>query len=58
MNLFVDAVDALAKGQQVGMLKVSSGDQQLMEVPLTALEAVEQAGVLSRAWDAVRLWVK
>jgi serine-type D-Ala-D-Ala carboxypeptidase (penicillin-binding protein 5/6) len=48
----------LAKGQQVGLLKVSSGDQQLMEVPLTALEGVEQAGVLSRAWDAVRLWVK
>jgi serine-type D-Ala-D-Ala carboxypeptidase (penicillin-binding protein 5/6) len=48
----------LAKGQQVGMLKVSSGDQQLMEVPLTALEGVEQAGVMSRAWDAVRLWVK
>ena len=48
----------LAKGQQVAMLKVSSGDQQLMEVPLVALEAVEQAGFLGRAWDAVRLWVK
>jgi len=48
----------LAKGQQVGMLKVSSGDQQLMEVPLVALEGVEQAGVFSRAWDAVRLWIK
>jgi D-alanyl-D-alanine carboxypeptidase (penicillin-binding protein 5/6) len=48
----------LVKGQQVGMLKVSSGDQQLMEVPLVALEGVEQAGIFSRAWDAVRLWVK
>ena len=48
----------LAKGQQVGMLKVSSGDQQLMEVPLVALEPVDQAGIFSRAWDAVRLWVK
>jgi len=48
----------LVKGQQVGTLKVSSGDQQLMEVPLFALEGVEQAGIFSRAWDAVRLWVK
>ncbi|HSV36252.1 MAG TPA: D-alanyl-D-alanine carboxypeptidase family protein [Ramlibacter sp.] len=48
----------LAKGQQVGTLKVSSGDQPLLDVPLMALESVEQAGVLSRAWDAVRLWIK
>lgn len=48
----------LTKGQQVGMLKVSSGDRQLVELPLTALDAVEQAGVFSRAWDAVRLWIK
>lgn len=48
----------LAKGQQVATLKVSSGDQQLVEVPLVALEGVEQAGIFGRAWDAVRLWVK
>jgi len=48
----------LAKGQQVGTLKVLSGDQPLTELPLVALEAVEEAGVLSRAWDAVRLWIK
>ena len=51
-------VAPLVKGQQVAMLKVSSGDQQLMEVPLVALEGVEQAGIFGRAWDAVRLWVK
>jgi D-alanyl-D-alanine carboxypeptidase (penicillin-binding protein 5/6) len=48
----------LAKGQAVGTLKVSSGDQPLLDVPLVALEAVEQAGALSRAWDAMRLWIK
>lgn len=48
----------LAKGQLVGTLKVSSGDQALLDVPLMVLEPVEQAGVLSRAWDAVRLWIK
>jgi D-alanyl-D-alanine carboxypeptidase (penicillin-binding protein 5/6) len=48
----------LAKGQPVGILKISSGDQSLLDVPLMVLEPVEQAGVLSRAWDAVRLWIK
>jgi D-alanyl-D-alanine carboxypeptidase (penicillin-binding protein 5/6) len=48
----------LAKGQAVGTLKISSGDQPLLDVPLVALEAVEQAGLLSRTWDAVRLWIK
>jgi D-alanyl-D-alanine carboxypeptidase (penicillin-binding protein 5/6) len=48
----------LAKGQSVGILKISSGEQSLLDVPLMVLEPVEQAGVLSRAWDAVRLWIK
>jgi|SRR5438105_4465546 len=51
-------VAPLAKGQQVGVLKVSSGDQPLLDVPLVALETVEQAGILGRAWDAIRLWIK
>lgn len=48
----------LAKGQQVGVLKIHSGDQLLREVPLVALTPVEQAGLFSRAWDAIRLWIK
>jgi len=51
-------VAPFAKGQQVATLKVSLADQPLAEVPLVALEAVEQAGVLGRAWDAIRLWIK
>jgi D-alanyl-D-alanine carboxypeptidase (penicillin-binding protein 5/6) len=27
-------------------------------VPLVVLEAVEQAGLLGRAWDSIRLWIK
>jgi serine-type D-Ala-D-Ala carboxypeptidase (penicillin-binding protein 5/6) len=54
-----DAVVApLQKGQAVGVLKVSLGDQPLLEVPLLALDGVEQAGVMGRAWDALRLWIK
>ncbi len=44
--------------QSIGTLKISLGDQPLVEVPLVALEAVEQAGILGRAWDAIRLWIK
>ncbi len=51
-------VAPFAKGQQVATLKISSGEQALADVPLVALEAVDQAGVLGRAWDALRLWIK
>lgn len=51
-------VAPFAKNQQVGTLKVTLGDEPVTEVPLVALEAVEQAGILGRAWDAVRLWIK
>jgi D-alanyl-D-alanine carboxypeptidase (penicillin-binding protein 5/6) len=51
-------VAPFTKGQQVGTLKISSGDQPLLDLPLFALEGVEQAGVLGRAWDALRLWIK
>lgn len=51
-------VAPFAKGQVVGSLKILQGDKPLFDVPLVALDAVEQAGVLGRAWDAVRLWIK
>ena len=48
----------IAQGQQVGTLKVMLGEQSVAEVPLVALEGVEQAGLLGRAWDAIRLRIK
>jgi D-alanyl-D-alanine carboxypeptidase (penicillin-binding protein 5/6) len=51
-------VAPLMKGQAIGTLKISSGGQPLLDVPLVALETVEQAGILRRAWDALRLWIK
>ena len=51
-------VAPFSKGQAVGTLQVMRGDQPLFDVPLVVLESVEQAGVLGRAWDAVRLWIK
>lgn len=51
-------VAPFTKGQAVGSLKVVLGDQALAEVPLVALDGVAQAGILGRAWDAIRLWIK
>ena len=48
----------LSKGQQIGSLKISVGDQPYTEQPLFALESVDQAGWFGRTWDAVRLWIK
>jgi serine-type D-Ala-D-Ala carboxypeptidase (penicillin-binding protein 5/6) len=48
----------LAKGQQIGSLKISLGDQPYTEQPLFILEEVAQAGWFGRTWDAVRLWIK
>ncbi|MFS2167688.1 hypothetical protein ACCD09_28575, partial [Variovorax sp. Varisp62] len=51
-------VAPFAKYQPVGSLKVTLDDQPVADVPLVALEPVEQAGIFGRAWDAVRLWIK
>ena len=51
-------VAPFAKGQVVATLKVSLGDAPLAEFPLQALEEVPQAGILGRAWDAIRLWIR
>ena len=53
-------VAPFTKGQAIGSLRITSGDNPVVvaEAPLYALEAVEEAGLLGRAWDAVRLWIK
>jgi serine-type D-Ala-D-Ala carboxypeptidase (penicillin-binding protein 5/6) len=53
-------VAPFTRGQRIGTLKITSGDNPaaLAEVPLLALETVEEAGIFGRAWDAVRLWIR
>ena len=51
-------VAPFSRNQQIGSLKITLADQPVADVPLVALEPVEQAGVLGRAWDAIRLWIK
>lgn len=52
-------VAPLAKGQRVGTLDVSTaGGAKVASVPLVVMEAVPEAGIFGRAWDAIRLWIK
>ncbi len=48
----------IAKGQRIGMLRVTLEGTQVGEYPLVALEPVAAAGILGRAWDTLRLWLK
>jgi D-alanyl-D-alanine carboxypeptidase (penicillin-binding protein 5/6) len=51
-------VAPLAKGQRVGVLRVSHDGRAYGEYPLIALEPVAQAGFFGRTWDTLRLWLK
>jgi len=48
----------LRKGQASGTLKIKIGEHTLSNIPLLALESVEEAGLIGRAWDAFRLWIQ
>jgi D-alanyl-D-alanine carboxypeptidase (penicillin-binding protein 5/6) len=48
----------VTKGQQLATLRITAGEQPVVDVPLLALDGVEQAGILGRAWDAMRLWIR
>ena len=49
----------LTQGQQVGQIKVSTaGGTPVATVPLVVMQPVELAGIVSRTWDALRLWIR
>ena len=51
-------VAPFSKGQTVARLKIRLGEEVVAEKPLLALAPVEESGVVGRAWDAIRLWIK
>jgi len=51
-------VAPVAQNSKVGTLKMMVDGKALTELPVVALEQVNQATVFGRAWDSVRLWVK
>jgi D-alanyl-D-alanine carboxypeptidase (penicillin-binding protein 5/6) len=48
----------VAQGERVGTLRVTLDGKPVAEYPLVALEAVGPAGLIGRAWDTLRLWIK
>lgn len=46
----------ITKGQEFGVVKVMLNDEMVAEVPVVALETIEQAGLLQRIWDAIALF--
>ena len=56
-----DAMEGELEGRDAGSLGASSttaAGAPVAEVPITVLEPVELAGILGRAWDSIRLWIK
>jgi D-alanyl-D-alanine carboxypeptidase (penicillin-binding protein 5/6) len=51
-------VAPLAENSRVGTLKMVVDGKPLLELPVVALETVEQASIFGRAWDSIRLWLK
>jgi len=62
LKLSMETVEPLiapvARGQRVGVVKVSLEGKPVSEFPLVALDEVAPASLLWRAWDTVRLWFK
>jgi D-alanyl-D-alanine carboxypeptidase (penicillin-binding protein 5/6) len=51
-------VAPVPEGANVGKLKMMVDGKPLLELPVVALETVEQASIFGRAWDSMRLWLK
>jgi D-alanyl-D-alanine carboxypeptidase (penicillin-binding protein 5/6) len=57
-QLLPDLRAPLAAGQSVGQLVVSLDGQTLLQQPIVALEAVDEAGFLERIWMHIRYFFK
>ncbi|RJG07757.1 D-alanyl-D-alanine carboxypeptidase [Noviherbaspirillum cavernae] len=51
-------VAPVAANSKVGTLKMVIDGKTMSELPVVALEQVNQASIFGRAWDSVRLWLK
>ena len=51
-------VAPVQQNSKVGTLKMLVDGKPLTELPVVALEQVNQASIFGRAWDSVRLWMK
>ena len=51
-------VAPVSQGQKIGIMRVTLDGKPVGEYPVVALESVAVAGILGRAWDTLRLWIK
>ena len=51
-------VAPVQQNSKVGTLKMMVDGKPLTELPVVALEQVNQASIFGRAWDSMRLWLK
>ena len=51
-------VAPIPQNSKVGVLKIMVDGKPMAELPLTALEQINQASMFGRAWDSVRLLLK
>ena len=62
LKLTLEALEPLvapiARGQHVGVVKISLDGGPVAEFPLIALDDIPPANLFVRAWDTVRLWFK
>jgi D-alanyl-D-alanine carboxypeptidase (penicillin-binding protein 5/6) len=62
LKLSLEALEPLvapiARGQHVGVVRISLDGGQVAEFPLIALDDIAPANLFVRAWDTVRLWFK
>ena len=56
MDLPRTLVAPIAKGQQVGKVKVTLDGEVVAERPLVALQAVEEGGFFKRLWHELLMW--
>jgi serine-type D-Ala-D-Ala carboxypeptidase (penicillin-binding protein 5/6) len=62
LKLTMEAVEPLvapiARGQRVGLVRVTLDGKPVGEYPLQAMADVPLASLFGRAWDTVQLWIK
>jgi D-alanyl-D-alanine carboxypeptidase (penicillin-binding protein 5/6) len=58
MEAMEPIIAPVAKGQRVGVVKVSLDAKPVGEYPLAALADVAPASFFGRLWDSIRLWFK
>ena len=56
MDIPKTLVAPIAKGQEIGTVKVVLDGKVVAQRPLVALNAVEEGGFFKRMWDELMMW--